>query len=65
MDTGGVNLFGDPHDWHSAKALGRLVLGGLGAVGMIGSSAELVSPGTSQDGPGTPQEGPGAGKGEE
>ncbi|MGW1809089.1 hypothetical protein [Streptomyces sp. NPDC002078] len=53
-------VFGAPHDWHGAKVLGRLALGGLGAVGMVGGSAGLIFPDTPRDGPSTPQDGPGA-----
>ncbi|MGW7820273.1 hypothetical protein ACWGLF_19570 [Streptomyces puniciscabiei] len=51
-------VFGAPHDWHGARILGRLALGGMGAVGMISSSAGLIFPHAPQDGPGPPQEEP-------
>ncbi|AOR37357.1 hypothetical protein BFF78_27420 [Streptomyces fodineus] len=53
-------VFGAPHDWHGAKVLGRLALGGLGAVGMISGSAGLIFPDTPQGGPRTSQDGTGA-----
>jgi hypothetical protein len=51
-------VFGAPRDWHGASVLGRLVLAGMGAAGMIGGSAGLVFPHAPQDGPGPPQEEP-------
>ncbi|MGW2647689.1 hypothetical protein ACWC2T_22860 [Streptomyces sp. NPDC001393] len=53
-------VFGAPHDWHGAKAVGRLVFAGLGAVGMISGSAGLVFPDAPQDEPGTAQDETGA-----
>ncbi|MEU4931898.1 hypothetical protein AB0G54_36250 [Streptomyces yokosukanensis] len=44
-------VFGAPHDWHGAKALGRAAVG-LGAVAMISGSAGLIFPGAHRDGPG-------------
>jgi hypothetical protein len=42
-------VFGAPHDWHGAKALGRLALG-LGSLGLISNSPKLIFPEGGQDG---------------
>ncbi|MEU6590742.1 hypothetical protein ABZ923_16225 [Streptomyces sp. NPDC046881] len=36
-------VFGAPHDWHGAKALGRLALG-LASLGLISGSPGLIFP---------------------
>lgn len=58
-------VFGAPHDWHGVKALGRLVLAGLGTAGVIGGSGGLLPPDTLRDGPRSPQDESGPGGGEE
>ncbi|WP_243769175.1 hypothetical protein [Streptomyces cyanogenus] len=42
-------VFGAPHHWHGAKALGRLALG-LGAMAMVSGSPRLIFPDTPQGG---------------
>ncbi|MFI9428121.1 hypothetical protein ACIG54_31725 [Streptomyces achromogenes] len=36
-------VFGAPHDWHGAQALGRVALG-LGSLAMISGSPRLIFP---------------------